>query len=137
MAWALMGAVVVITLVVLTAFRRLERERRAEAARTTALEVDDRQVQRVLADGRVESVGWDEIIEVEVITTKIGVHRDDGVLLVLAADEARGCLVPSRLAAQEGLIGRLSNLPGFDTRALVEAMERPPPSRTVCWRRRS
>lgn len=132
-----MGGVVVVAVAFLFALRRSERDRRLEAAATTALEVDDREVRRMLADGRVESVGWDEIVEVEVITTKVGVHRDDGVLLVLGVDERRGCLVPSRLAAQQGVIERLSRLPGFDTRALVEAMDQPPPSRTSCWRRDS
>jgi hypothetical protein len=72
---------------------------------------------------------------VEVLTTAIGVHREDGVVLVLAGDGERGCLVPSRLAVEHGVIHRLHELPGFDGRRLVAAMEKAPESRTTCWER--
>jgi hypothetical protein len=92
-------------------------------------------VARTLADGRREEVRWDEIVEVEVLTTAVGVHKEDGVVLVLAVDEERGCLLPSRLAVEHGVIARLHALPRFDGRRLVAAMEQPPPSRTTCWER--
>jgi hypothetical protein len=117
------------------AVRRNDRKQREVAATTVEVEVDDEGVARCLADGRREEVRWDELVEVEVFTTEIGVHRDDGVVLVLAGEGERGCLVPSRLAVQHGVIERLHALPGFDGRRLVAAMERPPPSRTTCWER--
>jgi hypothetical protein len=117
------------------AARRNERRRRDAAAATVRLEVDAEGVVRELADGRVEGVHWAEIQEVEVLTTSVGVHREDGVVLVLAGDGERGCLVPSQLAVEHGVYERLHALPGFDTRRLVDAMEKPPPSRTTCWRR--
>ncbi len=76
-----------------------------------------------------------ELTEVAVLTTDVGVHKEDGVVLVLYGEGERGCLVPSQLAVQHGVIGRLHELPGFDGRRLVEAMERPPMARTTCWRR--
>jgi hypothetical protein len=118
---------------VLIALRRNERRSREQRAATVELEVDAEGVRRTLADGREEAVRWDEVTEVEVITTKVGVHRHDGVLLVLGADEERGCLVPSALATEHGVIERVSALPGFDVRALVGAMEQSPPSRTTVW----
>jgi hypothetical protein len=117
------------------ALRRIDRRRRADAAATVDLTADADGVRRTLADGRHEAVRWDELVEVEVLTTSVGVHRDDGVLLVLAGEGERGCLVPSRLAVEHGVIERLHALPGFDGRRLVAAMERPPPSRTTCWAR--
>jgi hypothetical protein len=117
------------------AFRRRERERRDEAASTVRFEVDDVGVRRELRDGRSEAVRWDEVVEVEVFTTKIGVHRHDGIVFVLSGGGERGCLAPRHLAVEHGLIERLHALPGFDSRRLVEAMERPPPSRTTCWLR--
>ena len=71
----------------------------------------------------------------EVLTTKVGPHREDGVVLVIAGPGERGCLVPSRLAVEHGVIELLHALPGFDSRRLVAAMERPPPARTTCWER--
>ena len=118
------------------ALRRNDQRRRGDRAATTEVHVDERGVRRRLADGRQEAVDWDEVVEVEVITTAVGVHRDDGVLLVLGGgDEERGCLLPSRVAVEHGAIPRLHLLPGFDARRLVQAMEAPPPSRTTIWRR--
>jgi len=118
----------------LIAARRHEKGRREEAAATAELVVDDRGVRRRLHDGRAEEVAWEAITEVEVITTDIGVHRDDGVLVVLCGDETSGCLVPSRLGVAHGLFAELDRLPGFDHQALVEAMQQPAPSRRTVWR---
>lgn len=117
------------------AARRNEARRRAVAAATVALEVDDLGVRRTLADGRQEAVTWAALTEVEVIATKVGVHAADGVVIVLVGDETHGCLVPSGLAVEHGVIEALHALPGFDSRRLVAAMEAAPPSRTSCWRR--
>ena len=133
--FVIMGAVAVAGLAGFLAFLRSSREHRAAAATTTALLVDDERVERHLADGRVEAARWSEVREVEVITTDVGVHRGDGALIVLGVDATRGCLVPSGLAAERGVIERLARLPGFDTRRLVEALEQPPPSRSTCWTR--
>jgi hypothetical protein len=115
--------------------RRNEQRRRAAAAATVDLQVDRDSVSRTLADGRHEEVRWDELVEVEVLTTAVGVHKDDGVVFVLSGEGERGCLVPSRLAVEHGVIEQLHALPGFNGRRLVAAMEQPPPSRTTCWSR--
>jgi hypothetical protein len=120
---------------VLVALRRNERRGKQANAATVSFVADADGVTRRLADGREEAVRWDELREVEVITTKVGVHKDDGVLLVLGADEERGCLVPSALATEHGVVERVAALPGFDVRALSAAMDRPPPSRTSVWTR--
>jgi hypothetical protein len=117
------------------AVRRNERQRREAAAATVELLADRDRVARTLADGRYEEVLWSEVEEVEVITTAVGLHRDDGVVLVIAGPGERGCLVPSQLAVEHGVIELLHALPGFDSRRLVAAMEQPPPARTTCWAR--
>jgi hypothetical protein len=115
--------------------RRNDTTGRRAAATTVDVDVDNERVTRTMADGRHEEVRWDELTEVEVFTTKVGVHKEDGVVLVLAGAGERGCLMPSRLAVEHGVIERLHALPGFDSRRLIAAMERPPPSRTTCWER--
>lgn len=130
-----MGIVSILAFTWLFVSLRSTRERRRAAAATTALLVDDLRVERHLADGRCESVAWVDVVEVEVITTDVGVHRDDGALIVLAVDDVRGCIVPSRLAAEHGVIERLTRLPGFEHRRLAEALELAAPSRTTCWTR--
>jgi len=117
------------------AVQRNERRRRDAAAATVGLHADADRVARTLADGRYEEVRWSEVVEVEVITTAVGPHREDGVVLVIAGPGERGCLVPSQLAVAHGVIELLHTLPGFDSRRLVTAMERPPPARTTCWER--
>ena len=117
------------------AVRRNDRARRHAAASTVEVTVDEDGVARMLADGRREEVRWDELVEVQVFTTNVGVHKEDGVVLVLAGPGERGCLVPSRLAVEHGVIQRLHALPGFDGRRLVAAMEAPPPAHTTCWSR--
>lgn len=132
-----MGIVSILAFTWLFISLRSSRERRRAGAATTALLVDDERVERHLADGRCESVAWADVVEVEVITTDVGVHRDDGALVVLAVDDVRGCIVPSRLAAERGVIERLTRLPGFEHRRFAEALELAPPSRTTCWTRPS
>ena len=114
---------------------RNERQRRDDRAATVEVEVDEDGVRRVLGDGRREAVRWDEVTEVEVITTKVGVHRRDGVLIVLVGDAERGCLLPSAAAREHGLFDALGRFPGLDFRALAAAMEQPPPSHTTIWSR--
>ena len=128
-----MGVVAIVVLPLALAFRRRQSADRLAAAATVSLDVDDRSVRRALADGRTEEITWSEIQEVEVLTTNVGVHRDDGVLIVLGAGPTRGCLVPSRQAS--GVIERLHLLPGFDARRLADAMAEPPPSRISVWTR--
>jgi len=117
------------------AVTRNERRRRDAAAATVELHADPDKVSRTMADGRYEEVRWSEVVEVEVITTAVGPHREDGVVVVIAGPGERGCLVPSQLAVEHGVIELLHTLPGFDSRRLVAAMERPPPARTTCWER--
>lgn len=136
MAFLIMGVAAVVGTAVFLAWMQSTREQRLTAASTTELHVDEHGVERRMADGRVEKIAWCDLTGVEVITTATGVHRDDGALVVLAVDDTHGCLVPSRLAAERGVIERLSRLPGFDTRRLAEALDEPPPSRTTCWTRR-
>ena len=117
------------------ALRRNGATSRALAASTVDVQVDGTSVSRTMADGRHEEVRWDELLEVEVFTTSIGVHKADGVGLVLSGEGERGCLMPSQLAVEHGVIERLHALPGFDSRRLIAAMEQSPPSRTTCWER--
>lgn len=122
---------------VLVGLWRNERARRDGRAATVELEVDEEGVRRTLGDGRHERVRWDEVTALDVITTKVGVHRGDGVLIVLLGDAERGCLVPSAAAREHGLFDALARLPGLDFRALADAMELPPPSQTTVWERQS
>ena len=131
----LLLALAATAIAVAVAVRRNERTRRQARAATVDLEADGVGVRRTLADGRHEEVDWTELIEVEVITTRVGVHEDDGAVIVLCGPDQRGCLVPAGLADDAGVLELLTHLPGFESSRLVEAMSAPPPSRMTCWRR--
>ena len=135
MIGVLLLALAAMAIAVAVAVRRNERTRRHARAATVDLEADGAGVRRTLGDGRREEVDWTELIEVEVITTRVGVHKDDGAVIVLCGPDQRGCLVPAGLADGAGVLELLTRLPGFESRRLVEAMSAPAPSRTTCWRR--
>lgn len=106
-----------------------------ERARTVELEVGPLGVRRTLADGRVESVEWDELTVVEVLTARVGPHAPSGGVVMLGAGPERGALVPLDRVADTNLSARLGVLPGFDPEAMARAAQQRPPSRTTVWRR--
>ena len=93
---------------------------------------DDERVTRTLADGRQESVRWDELIEVGIMTTDQGPFLDD-VFWVLQGVQG-GCIAPSEAEGTGELIIRLQQLPGFDNAAVVKAMGSTQNASFVCWR---
>lgn len=104
-------------------------------AETTELHVDAFGVRRTLASGREEAVDWDEIEEVEVLTANTGPYRAAGGVVILAATEERGCLVPIDRIADSGLLDQLQRLPRFDPNHFTRALTAKPPTRTTCWQR--
>jgi hypothetical protein len=139
--------VVAITLVAAVVLA-VRRNRRA-AGTTVSVVADDEGVHRVLADGRGEAVAWDEIVQVDVFTTRVGPHKASGGAVVLFGTDTRGCIVPLDRLADSGLLDHVHRLPGFDPRALVAAAAgeaddttvraalspRPLQRTTVCWTR--
>ena len=84
-------------------------------------------------DGKVERVGWADLQKVEVVTTADGPFAPD-VFWVLHAS-AGGCAVPQGATGENELLARLQALPGFDNRAVIEAMSCTSDRRFLCWQR--
>ena len=82
-------------------------------------------------DGRVERVAWNDLQKVEVITTSEGPFAPD-VFWVLHGTNG-GCAVPQGATGEKELLERLQALPGFDNRALMEAMACTSDKSFVCW----
>ena len=131
--WIVLSVVVVIPAMVVAVLRN-EARRSRERSATVELDVGPLGVRRVLADGREESVDWDELTVVEVVRASMGAHKASGGVVLLGAGPERGCLVPLDQAVEAGVVERLAGLPGFDVQALAEAMEAKPPKRTEVWR---
>lgn len=119
---------------VIMAIARNQRRLSVLRSETVELRADELSVRRVLADGRTEEVDWSEVNEVEVVRASKGAHAEYGGVLVLGADELRGCLVPLDRLDDTGIRDALTRLlPGFDKSQLDAALGKRPPARTTCW----
>jgi hypothetical protein len=98
------------------------------------IEIDDHGVRRRLADGTVEQVAWDDLVEVSVLTTSNRSLGED-VFFRLEAGDGRGCVIPRGAPESGAFLERLQRLPGFDNKALIQAMGSIVEARSICWRR--
>jgi hypothetical protein len=85
------------------------------------------------SDGKIERVGWADLQKVEVVTTSDGPLSPD-VFWVLHGTHG-GCAVPQGATGESQLLERLQALPGFDNRAVIEAMSCTSDRRFLCWQR--
>jgi hypothetical protein len=90
-------------------------------------------VTRTMPDGRTESILWDELQEVNIVTTDEGPAVDD-VFWVLSGN-GKGCAVPSESVGMKELLNRLQSLPGFNNAAVIQAMGSTQNAKFVCWKR--
>src|SRR5687768_13148939 len=99
-----------------------------------SLVIDDRGVRRDLGDGTVEEVAWEDLVEVQIVTTDEGPFVDD-VFFLLAGSGGKGVCVPQGAPGSEPLLGRLQTLPAFDNDAVIRAMGCSENARFVCWKK--
>lgn len=98
------------------------------------LQVDDVGVSRQLPNGTKESVRWDELREVEILTTDEGPWCEDFFYLLIGP-EGRGCCVPQVESIYSGLEERLSRLPGYDHETALVACGSTDWARFTCWQK--
>lgn len=84
-------------------------------------------------DGTSESIGWNSLEQVTILTNGLGPWADD-VFFVLEGT-GYGCVVPHGSEGDNRLVERLQRLPGFDNHALMAAMSSTDDATFVCWRR--
>ena len=95
---------------------------------------DDRGVTRMMADGRTESVRWDDLQMVLIATNDEGPWGDD-VFWLLMGPGGSGCAVTQGVEGSDELLERLQQLPGFDNEAVIRAMGSTGNATFTCWRR--
>jgi hypothetical protein len=100
------------------------------------VEIDGVGARRWLANGKQESVRWDALTKVEVMTTDDGPAADD-VFWVLHGSDGAGCVIPSEAEGCDQLLARLQELPGFDNEAVIKAMGSTAKARFLAWKRSS
>ena len=89
---------------------------------------------RELEDGRTETIRWEDLQEVRIVTTDEGPFCDD-VYWVLTG-ESSALLLPSESVGMDRLLARLQELAGFDNQAVIDAMGSVDNAQFVCWLRK-
>ncbi|HLU76203.1 MAG TPA: hypothetical protein VKZ82_28760 [Nonomuraea sp.] len=90
--------------------------------------VTEEGVARHYADGSVEALAWEDVVEVRVVT-----EGDSDVLYILLDRDGEGCVVP-RSATDATFLARLRYLPDFDVDRLTIASDARQAGVTVVWR---
>ena len=94
---------------------------------------DEEGVRHDRTDGVTETLRWDDLREVRILTTDQGPYLDD-VIWVLTGT-AGSCAIPSETDGMGELLTRLQQLPAFDNEAVIKAMASTDNASFVCWRR--
>lgn len=95
---------------------------------------DDATITSTLANGgETETVRWDDLQEVGIVTTDEGPAAEDVFWLLLGANGR--CAVPSGADGMKELLARLQKLPGFDNESVIKAMGSTENAKFVCWKR--
>jgi hypothetical protein len=109
--------------------------RRSKPRGRDAVNFTDNAIRHVRADGAEETIRWDDLHEVSIVTTDAGPFNDDVFWLLVASDGKSGCAVPGSSDGSDQLLKRLQQLPGFDNEALIKAMSSTSNAKFICWKR--
>lgn len=82
-----------------------------------------------------QSMAWQEITCIEVVTTDEGPFAEDVFLVFHGAGDKPGLVVPQGAQGNEELADRVVQLPGFDHEAFIAAMGSTSNARFLCWRK--
>ena len=96
------------------------------------VDIDAAGVQRVLADGSLESVKWDEVTEIRIATTADGPFTEDIFWMLFGPDRATGVALPGSYV-DDALLKRFQALPGFDNDQVIAAMRSMKKAQFVVW----
>jgi hypothetical protein len=99
----------------------------------SVVNVSDSGVSCLRPDGAAESLKWDDLQRVEILTTDAGPFAPD-VFWVLHGSET-GCVVPQGATGESTLLRRLQSLPGFSNEAVMQAMASTTNQEFLCWQR--
>lgn len=97
------------------------------------IKIDEERIWRGRGVQTYESLRWDELTQVTIMTTDEGPFVEDFFWLLRGEDDDHGIVVGLGLAQQVDLLGRLGRLPGFDFMASVEATGSTQHGYFHCW----
>jgi hypothetical protein len=107
--------------------------RRSSKSRTHSIYLTDECVTHERADGTRETLRWDQLEEVGIVTTADGPFTEDVYWVLLGPDRRTGCAIPAFASGMDQLIARLQQLPDFDNDAVIRAMGSTTEARFQCW----
>lgn len=96
------------------------------------VDIDANGVQRVLADGSLEKVRWDELTEIRIATTSDGPFNEDLFWMLFGPDRATGVALPGSYV-DDALLRRFQALPGFDNEQVIAAVSSTEKAQFVVW----
>lgn len=87
-------------------------------------------------DGIVETVRWDELERINILTNGDGPFAPDCFWLLIAPGTT-GCCIPQGATGDVELLARMQELPGFNNQVFMEAMGSHQEAIFTCWQRSS
>ena len=109
--------------------------RRRKALMPDRVAFSSEMVTHIRPDGTEESIRWDDLHEVGILTTDDGPFAEDMFFLLLGADGESGCAIPQSSEGSQRLLQRLQQLPDFNSNAVIEAMGSTSNAKFACWKR--
>ncbi len=84
-------------------------------------------------NGTIQSIAWDELRRVEIVTTDEGPFLPDSFWVLTG--EKNQCIIAQGAQGESLLLERLQSLPEFDNEALISAIGSTSNERFLCWDR--
>ena len=109
--------------------------RRSSRLQGSSVQFTDDTITHLRPDGKIETVRWDQLDEVGVVTTGDGPFAEDVFWMLLGPGRRARCAIPASAIGMDTLLARLQSLPDFDNEALIRAMGSTTDARFSCWRR--
>ncbi len=109
----------------------VRRETRLMPESSYVVQLSDSSVTCTHPTGSVERVEWNDLWQVEIVTTSDGPFAPDVFWLLHGSNT--GCAIPQGATGDRELLERLQRLPGFRNEVVIEAMSSTEDRRFLCW----
>ena len=129
-------AIIIGSLVVIGFWPRLLRRlfpARPIPGQTSALQVDDEQIECVYADGESRILRWADLGSVVIRTTAGGPIESDLFWNLYDRAGTLQLIIPNDFVGTADLLQALQRLPGFDNESVVHASGSTTPADFICW----
>lgn len=87
-------------------------------------------------DHETKRMAWNDLRAVVIETTDEGPWMEDVYFILFSDDVERGFGIPQCAEGSQGLLERLTQLPGFNDRAVIKAMGSTSNQSFLCWEKK-